>query len=192
MHKLRRTRERQTVLPDCRIVRGHGYVPGSRVRMALSSIAGGPRATRRRFLRGAGSAAMGVPLSLALTRIAAAQTQTPRSNANTHCATPDPLDREALPVVGCGTWRTFDVGNDRAARAQGSPTCSRPLRCGRFGDRFVADVWLVGGRRRRAAHATRRTSQRRSSRPRCGRKGREAGIAQMEQSLRALQHRAST
>src|SRR4051812_9377395 len=118
MHKLRRTRERQTVLPDCRIVRGHGYVPVSRVRMALSSIAGGPRATRRRFLGGAGSAAMGVPLSLALTRIAAAQTQAPGQTQTRIARRVIPSTAELLPVIGCGTWRTFDVDNDRAARAQ--------------------------------------------------------------------------
>ena len=29
-----------------------------------------------------------------------------------------PSSGEKLPVVGCGTWQTFDVGNDAAARAQ--------------------------------------------------------------------------
>src|SRR6185437_10770240 len=154
--------------------------------MALSSIAGERRASRRRFLRSAGSAAMGVPLSLALTRIAAAQTQA-HGQTQTHIARRViPSTGELLPVVGCGTWRTFDVDNDRAARARltevlrilfeagGSVIDSSPM----YGSsEAVAGASLT----QLDAHAKAFVATK------VWTEGRDAGIAQMEQSLRRFQ-----
>ncbi|MBL8961367.1 MAG: aldo/keto reductase, partial [Gemmatimonadetes bacterium] len=35
---------------------------------------------------------------------------------------PIPSTGEMLPVIGLGTWQTFDVGSDRAARAECAAT----------------------------------------------------------------------
>ena len=96
-----------------------------------------------------------------------------------------PSTGELLPVVGCGTWQTFDVGalarRARAARrgAEGA------VRGRRLGDRQLADVrpaeGVVGdllaaaGTRDKAFLATKVWTQ-----------GRDDGIAQMEQSMRLL------
>jgi diketogulonate reductase-like aldo/keto reductase len=154
--------------------------------MALSSIAGERRASRRRFLRTAGSAAMGVPLSLALTRIAAAQTPARGQSQSRIARRVIPLTGERLPVVGCGTWRTFDVDNDRAARAQlaevlrilfeagGSVIDSSPM----YGSsEAVAGALLT----QLDAHAQAFVATK------VWTEGRDAGIAQMEQSLRRFQ-----
>ncbi|MFC0399825.1 aldo/keto reductase [Paraburkholderia rhizosphaerae] len=99
---------------------------------------------------------------------------------------PIPSTGEPLPVIGCGTWRTFDVGDDANAQARlarvlqvlfeagGSTIDSSPMygtseavagtlltRLDAHGKAFVATkVWT---------------------------EGREAGIAQMEESMRRLQ-----
>ena len=99
-----------------------------------------------------------------------------------------PSTGEPLPVVGCGTWQTFDVGagagRARAARrgAEGA------VRGRRLGDRQLADVrpaeGVVGdllaaaGTRDKAFLATKVWTQ-----------GRDAGIAQMKKSMRAAAHR---
>jgi aryl-alcohol dehydrogenase-like predicted oxidoreductase len=97
-----------------------------------------------------------------------------------------PTTGEPLPVVGCGTWRTFDVGDDASGEARlaevlktlfaagGSAIDSSPM----YGSsEAVAGTLLT----RLDAHgkafvATKVWTQ-----------GREAGIAQMEQSMRRLQ-----
>ena len=61
---------------------------------------------------------------------------------------PIPSTGEALPVVGLGSWITFNVGNDpRRARCLRRGD-ARLLRRRRAHDRFVADVRLVAGRDR--------------------------------------------
>jgi diketogulonate reductase-like aldo/keto reductase len=129
---------------------------------------------------------MGVPLSLALTRIAAAQTQAPGQTQTRIARRVIPSTAELLPVIGCGTWRTFDVDNDRAARAQlaevlrilfeagGSVIDSSPM----YGSsEAVAGALLTQlDAHAKAFVATKVWTQ-----------GRDAGIAQMEQSLRRFQ-----
>lgn len=153
---------------------------------------------RRRFLRTARSTAIGLSASLALPGLAAAQAPTssptpPQSPTDSAIA---PLPRmaqrvipatgEPLPVVGCGTWRTFDVGNDRAGRAQladvlrilfeagGSVIDSSPM----YGSsEAVAGALLTQlNAHNQAFVATKVWTE-----------GREAGIAQMEESLRRFQ-----
>ena len=92
--------------------------------MALSSKNAVGISGRRRFLRSAGHTAVGLSASLALPRMAVAQMQTPTPTASATTPLPRmsqrliPATGERLPVVGCGTWRTFDVGDDPAGRAQ--------------------------------------------------------------------------
>jgi aryl-alcohol dehydrogenase-like predicted oxidoreductase len=93
---------------------------------------------------------------------------------------------ESLPVVGCGTWRTFDVGDDRAAQDRladvlrvlfasgGSVIDSSPM----YGTAESVVGTLLA---RLSAHdhafvATKVWTE-----------GRDAGIAQMEQSMQRLQ-----
>ncbi|MEO1251554.1 MAG: aldo/keto reductase [Pseudomonadota bacterium] len=83
-----------------------------------------------------------------------------------------PSTGEAVPAIGMGSWRTFDVGGDAALRAQRTQVLERffagggriidssPMygssqdvigeglqRLGRTGDVFAADkVWIQGGR----------------------------------------------
>lgn len=65
----------------------------------------GPRTNRRQWLGGA----LGAPLALAWPAWAA----TPAGNPITRRI---PSSGEAVPVVGLGTWITFNVGNDPKAR----------------------------------------------------------------------------
>ncbi|TDY54710.1 aryl-alcohol dehydrogenase-like predicted oxidoreductase [Paraburkholderia rhizosphaerae] len=139
---------------------------------------------RRRFLRAASGVTLGLPLSMSLQQLARAQGDAaplPRMTRR-----PIPSTGEPLPVIGCGTWRTFDVGDDANAQARlarvlqvlfeagGSTIDSSPMygtseavagtlltRLDAHGKAFVATkVWT---------------------------EGREAGIAQMEESMRRLQ-----
>ena len=64
---------------------------------------------------------------------------------------PIPSTREPLPVVGCGTWRTFDVGQGPAERAPLVEVLRILFDNGGLGDRLLADVRRRGGRRRRFA-----------------------------------------
>ncbi|MBC8638908.1 aldo/keto reductase [Caballeronia sp. EK] len=99
---------------------------------------------------------------------------------------PIPSTGEPLPIVGCGTWRTFDVGDDAARRrelaevlrvlfaAGGSVIDSSPM----YGSsEAVAGALLAQSHTRdKAFIATKVWTD-----------GREAGIAQMEQSMRLWQ-----
>jgi aryl-alcohol dehydrogenase-like predicted oxidoreductase len=134
-------------------------------------------ARRRRILLAAGSALL--PL-----RPPSSFGQTPApAHMNTR---PVPSTGEALPVVGCGTWRTFDVGDNAQAQAAladvlrilfdngGSVIDSSPM----YGSsEAVAGAVLtrIGGHRR-AFVATKVWTE-----------GRDAGIAQMDESMRRLQ-----
>ena len=140
---------------------------------------------RRRFLR----AALGLPATLALSRVASAQTKAP-AQSGTALPRMDrrtiPSTGEALPVIGCGTWRTFDFGDDAARRAQlaevlrilfeagGSVIDSSPM----YGSsEAVAGALLTQlDAHRKAFVATKVWTE-----------GRDEGIAQMEESLRRFQ-----
>src|SRR6478609_4082321 len=96
-----------------------------------------------------------------------------------------PSTGEALPVIGCGTWQTFDVGPspaERAPRAEvlkalfeagGSVIDSSPM----YGksEGVVGDLLAAAGTRDKAFLATKVWTQ-----------GRDAGIAQMNESMRLL------
>src|SRR6516165_1990518 len=96
-----------------------------------------------------------------------------------------PSTGELLPVVGCGTWRTFDVGSAPAERAPlaevlkvlfeagGSVIDSSPM----YGkaEGVVGDLLATAGTRDKAFLATKVWTS-----------GREAGIAQMNDSFRLL------
>jgi diketogulonate reductase-like aldo/keto reductase len=96
---------------------------------------------------------------------------------------PIPSSGEALPVVGLGTWQTFDIGAGEAERAPrrevlqilleggGKVIDSSPM-YGRS-EGVVGDLLAELGARERAFLATKVWTR-----------GRAAGIAQMEQSLR--------
>jgi len=97
-----------------------------------------------------------------------------------------PATGELLPVVGCGTWQTFDVGPspaERAPRAEvlkalfeagGSVIDSSPM-YGRA-EAVVGDLLAEAGTRDKAFLATKVWTS-----------GRDAGIAQMQQSMKRLQ-----
>lgn len=133
---------------------------------------------RRDFLQ----RALALPIAMAITPLASAQdTPLPRMERRKIPSTGEPL-----PIVGCGTWRTFDVGDDpnglvRLAdvlkilfAAGGSTIDSSPM----YGSsEAVAGTLLT----RLDAHskafvATKVWTQ-----------GKAAGIAQMEESMRRLQ-----
>ncbi|WP_250473972.1 aldo/keto reductase [Caballeronia sp. GAFFF1] len=131
---------------------------------------------RRDFLRATAAAALAVPAAAAFATDAAIEPIHKR---------PIPSTGEALPVVGCGTWRTFDVGNDAARRreladvlrvlfaASGSVIDSSPM----YGtSEAVAGALLTELHARdKAFIATKVWTE-----------GREEGIAQMEQSMQRL------
>src|SRR3954464_9795260 len=96
-----------------------------------------------------------------------------------------PSTQEALPVIGCGTWQTFDVGPSPAERAPlgevldalfaggGSVVDSSPM-YGRA-EGVVGDLLAAAGSRGRAFLATKVWTR-----------GRTEGIAQMERSMALL------
>ncbi|WP_144141984.1 aldo/keto reductase [Paraburkholderia sp. BCC1884] len=160
--------------------------------MAFSSNDDTPRDNRRRFLRTTGRAAIGLPLSFVLPRLTAAQVQSHAPAQIESTPLPKmarraiPSTGERLPVVGCGTWRTFDVGDDPAGRAQlaevlrilfeagGAVIDSSPM----YGSsEAVAGALLTQlDAHGKAFVATKVWTE-----------GREAGIAQMEESMRRFQ-----
>ena len=98
---------------------------------------------------------------------------------------PIPSSGEKLPVVGVGTWQTFNVGDDPAKRAQlaevlrilfdagGSVIDSSPM----YGssEAVVGDLLKAGRNRDKAFVATKVWTS-----------GRDAGIAQMNQSMKLM------
>lgn len=165
--------------------------------MAFSSKDAAQALTRRRFLRTTARAAIVLPvspISLASPAWASAQDQNAASSSwRVETSTLPRMQRrvipstgELLPVVGCGTWRTFDVGNDPAARARlvevmrilfeagGSVIDSSPM----YGtsEEVAGAVLTQLDAHSKAFIATKVWTE-----------GREAGIAQMEQSLRRFQ-----
>ena len=96
-----------------------------------------------------------------------------------------PSTGEMLPVIGCGTWQTFDIGatpGERAPRAEvlkalfeagGSVVDSSPM-YGRA-EGVVGDLLAESGERTKAFIATKVWTS-----------GKEQGIAQMQQSMKLL------
>ncbi|MFM0048977.1 aldo/keto reductase [Caballeronia grimmiae] len=135
------------------------------------------QAARRGFLR----AATGAVLYAQLPRLSPAASAEPSLMHKR----PIPSTGEALPIVGCGTWRTFDVGDDPARRAElaavlrvlfaagGSVIDSSPM----YGtSEAVAGALLTELHARdKAFIATKVWTE-----------GREEGIAQMRQSMQRL------
>lgn len=131
--------------------------------------------SRRRFL---GSALVLPALSMASPFAGAGAVPSPATRAI-------PADGRRLPVVGLGTWQTFDAGTNATARARlgmllarfaelgGAVVDSSPM----YGsaEAVVGDLASEHRLHERLFLATKVWTQ-----------GREAGIAQMEESLRRL------
>jgi aryl-alcohol dehydrogenase-like predicted oxidoreductase len=132
--------------------------------------------SRSRFLHLAGATLVASP--------AFAQTSPPQTSQRMNTRK-IPATGELLPVVGVGTWQTFDVGAapaERAPRAEvlkvlfeagGSVIDSSPM-YGRA-EAVVGDLLADSGTRAKAFLATKVWTH-----------GREQGIAQMEQSMKRL------
>ncbi len=128
--------------------------------------------SRRAFVRLAGAGGLALAAGPALAADAAAKMRT----------RPIPASGEAMPVVGLGTWRSFDIGSDPEARdkrrevlrllfeAGGSFIDSSPM-YGRS-EGVVGDLLAEMGARDQAFLATKVWTE-----------GRERGIAQMKQSM---------
>ena len=96
-----------------------------------------------------------------------------------------PASGEQLPVIGLGTWQTFDVGADAAARGALAEVLGRFVALGgtlvdsspMYGraESVLGDLAAAQGLRERLLLATKVWTQ-----------GRAAGMAQMEESLRRL------
>src|SRR4051794_39884211 len=140
-----------------------------------------PALTRTQFLAYAASTAAALALN-GLPVPARAQDSSSESSMQTR---PIPSTQEALPVIGCGTWQTFDVGPSPADRAPlgevldtlfaggGSVVDSSPM-YGRA-EGVVGDLLAAAGSRGRAFLATKVWTR-----------GRAEGIAQMERSMALL------
>jgi diketogulonate reductase-like aldo/keto reductase len=156
-----------------------------------------PQPGRRQFLRAASGVALGLPLAASLQPLAFAQTraqaqpQTPaqaQTNPTTqHMARrPIPSSGEPLPVVGCGTYRTFDVGDDANAQAR----LARVLQTMFDAGGSVIDSSPMYGTSEAVAGAVLSKLDAHSKAfvaTKVWTEGRAAGIAQMEQSMRLLQ-----
>jgi diketogulonate reductase-like aldo/keto reductase len=133
-----------------------------------------PGLTRSAFVRGAGSALV------ALASNAGAETMPEKMQTRKI-----PSSGAPLPVVGCGTWRAFDVGQAAAERAPltevlailfeagGTVIDSSPMYGAAEG--VVGDLTAAPGSRDKAFIATKVWTR-----------GREQGIAQMRQSMALL------
>ena len=108
------------------------------------------------------------------------------STSASHVTRPIPRGGEALPVIGLGTWRVFDVGNDAAARTRLREVLSLFSAGGArlidsspmYGtsEAVVGDLSAALGLRARLFLATKVWTQ-----------GRTDGIAQMERSMQRMQ-----
>jgi diketogulonate reductase-like aldo/keto reductase len=117
-----------------------------------------------------------------LAALAAAAAARPAFAQNRLMTKPIPSSAEALPVIGVGTWQTFDVGADAAARAQlrevlrllnGNVVDSSPM----YGtsETVAGDLVAELGTRDKLFMATKVWTR-----------GREEGIQQMETSFKRL------
>jgi len=110
----------------------------------------------------------------------------PMPDKSTMLTRPIPSSREAIPVIGLGTWQTFDVGAGVADRAPlegvlaaffsmgGKVIDSSPM-YGRS-EEVVGDLLTKAGFRRQCFIATKVWTS-----------GKAAGIGQMQESMRKLQ-----
>ncbi len=141
-----------------------------------------PHLTRAQFLKlAAGPLIAGTMLATIAGRPVRAQT-TGTSRMHTR---PIPATNEALPVIGCGTWRTFDVGTSSTEHAKltevlrilfdagGSVIDSSPM----YGtsEEVVGDLLASMNARAKAFLATKVWTT-----------GEAAGVAQMRQSMQRL------
>ncbi|MBM3511707.1 MAG: aldo/keto reductase [Alphaproteobacteria bacterium] len=138
--------------------------------------ASGARITRGQFLAGTAGA---------LSTFALGRDGHARPSSVQMLTRPIPSSGAVLPIVGCGTWRTFDVDAGAAARAPvagvlavlfaagGSVIDSSPM-YGRA-EAVVGDLLAAAGSRAHAFLATKVWTE-----------GRAAGIAQMERSFALL------
>src|SRR5689334_12468651 len=122
------------------------------------------------------------PRRRALVGVIAAGTLVKPAQASAVAARAIPVSGEALPVIGVGTWQTFDAGNDAAARAplrevlrmlDGNVVDSSPM----YGSSEAVAGELIAelGMRKRLFIATKVWTS-----------GRAEGIRQMETSFRRL------
>jgi aryl-alcohol dehydrogenase-like predicted oxidoreductase len=133
--------------------------------------------TRARFLRVSAAAIAGG------THVAAAFTQA----RSTMLTRPIPSSGTPLPVVGVGTWRGFDVGADASARAQRADVLRALFDAG---GRVIDSSPMYGSSEEVAgALLTQLQAHDRAFvATKVWTEGREAGIAQMTESMRKLQH----
>ena len=133
--------------------------------------------TRARFLRVSAAAIAGGA------RVTAASTQA----RSTMLSRPIPSSGTSLPVVGVGTWRGFDIGADPAARAQRADVLRALFDAG---GRVIDSSPMYGSSEEVAgALLTQlRAHDRAFVATKVWTEGREAGIAQMTDSMRKLQH----
>nr|WP_237050738.1 aldo/keto reductase [Luteitalea pratensis] len=133
--------------------------------------------TRAQFLRASAAAiAGGTPVATAFTE-----------GSSTMLTRPIPSSGIPLPVVGVGTWRGFDVGADAAARAQRADVLRALFDAG---GRVIDSSPMYGSSEDVAgALLTQLQAHDRAFvATKVWTEGREAGIAQMEASIRKLQH----
>lgn len=117
--------------------------------------------------------------------LAALSMMPPLAHAATPAARPIPADGRRLPVIGLGTWQTFDVGADATARSNLGRLLARFVELGgevidsspMYGsaESVVGDLAREYDLRERLFFATKVWTQ-----------GKAAGMAQMEESLRRL------
>src|SRR3981081_210733 len=86
-----------------------------------------------------------------------------------------PSSGEMLPVVGCGTWRTFDVGGKPADRAPLAEVLKVMFDSGGSAEGRVGELLAAAGTRDKAFIATKVWTS-----------GRDNGIAQMKKSMALL------
>ena len=98
---------------------------------------------------------------------------------------PIPRSGELLPVVGIGTWRTFDVGPNDAARAELKAVLRELVA---LGGRAIDSSPMYGEAERAVGDLAAELKLRKSLflATKVWTSGREAGIRQMERSLRLL------
>ena len=98
---------------------------------------------------------------------------------------PIPRSEESLPVIGLGTWQTFDVGNDARARAQLKQVLSE---FARLGGKVIDSSPMYGSSESVTGDlaAELQLHKQLFVATKVWTRGRDAGIRQMEESFRRL------